>query len=54
MTIGGTLSATDSWAELASTGLINTTNGYGITVALVSKASRKAIAYGKGTVVAKT
>ena len=54
VTIGGVLSATDSWAELASTGLINTTNGYGITVALVSKASRKAIAYGKGTVVAKT
>ena len=54
VTIGGALTATDGWAELASTGLINTTNGYGITVALVSKASRKAIAYGKGTVVAKT
>ena len=54
VTIGGVLSATDSWAELASTGLINTTNGYGITVALVSKASRKAIAYGKGPVVAQT
>ena len=54
VTIGATLSATDSWAELASTGLINTTNNYKITVALVSKASRKAIAYGKGTVVAKT
>ena len=54
VSIGGALTATDGWAELASTGLINTTNGYGITVALVSKASRKAIAYGKGTVVAKT
>ena len=54
VTIGGVLAATDSWAELASTGLINTTNSYKITVALVSKASRKAIAYGTGTVVAKT
>ena len=54
VTIGGALTATDSWAELASTGLINTTNSYKITVALVSKASRKAIAYGTGTVVAKT
>ena len=54
VTIGATLSATDSWAELASTGLINTTNSYKISVALVSKASRKAIAYGTGTVVAKT
>lgn len=54
VTIGGTLASTDSWAELASTGLINTTNSYKITVALVSKATRKAIAYGTGTVVAKT
>ena len=44
----------DGWADLPADGLINTTNGYKITVALVSKASRKAIAYGKGTVVAKT
>ena len=54
VTIGGALTSTDSWAELASTGLISSTNGYKITVALVSKATRKAIAYGKGTVVAKT
>ena len=51
---GDALTSTDSWAELASTGLISSTNGYKITVALVSKATRKAIAYGKGTVVAKT
>ena len=53
VTIGGALTATDSWAELPATGLINTTNGYKISVALVSKATRKAIAYGTGTVVAK-
>ena len=54
VTIGGVLSATDSWAELASTGLISSTNSYKITVALVAKSNRKAIAYGTGTVVAKT
>ena len=54
VTIGGALTSTDSWAELASTGLISSTNNYKITVAMVSKATRKAIAYGKGTVVAKT
>ena len=53
VTIGGVLSATDSWAELASTGLISSTNGHKITVALVAKSNRKAIAYGTGTVVAK-
>ena len=53
VTIGGALTSTDSWAELASTGLISSTNGHKITVALVSKATRKAIAYGTGTVVAK-
>ena len=54
VTIGGTLAATDSWAELPADGKITTTNGYGITVALVAKSSRKAIAYGKGTVSAGT
>ena len=54
VTVGATLSATDSWAELASTGLISSTNGHKITVALVAKSNRKAIAYGTGTVVAKT
>ena len=53
VSVGGVLSATDSWAELPANGLISTTNGYGITVALVAKASRKAIAYGTGTVSAK-
>ena len=54
VTIGNALTSTDSWAELPATGLINTTNSYKITVALVSKATRKAIAYGTGTVTAKT
>ena len=54
VTIGGILAATDSWAELPADGKITTTNGYGITVALVAKSNRKAIAYGKGTVSAGT
>ena len=54
VTIGGTLAATDSWAELPADGNITTTNGYGITVAIVAKSNRKAIAYGKGTVSAGT
>ena len=54
VTIGGTLAATDSWAELPADGNITTTNGYKITVALVAKSNRKAIAYGKGTVSAGT
>ena len=52
-TIGGVLTSTDGWAELASTGLISSTNGHKITVALVAKSNRKVIAYGTGTVVAK-
>ena len=52
--VGDVLSATDSWAELASSGLISSTNGHKITVALVAKSNRKVIALGKGTVVAKT
>ena len=54
VTIGGTLAATDSWAELPADGKITTTNNYKITVALVAKSNRKAIAYGKGTVAAGT
>ena len=54
VTIGGTLAATDSWAELPADGKITTTNNYKITVALVAKSNRKAIAYGKGTVSAGT
>jgi hypothetical protein len=53
VTIGGALTSTDGWAELASTGLISSTNGHKITVAMVAKSNRKAIAYGTGTVVAK-
>ena len=52
--IGGTLAAADSWAELPADGKITTTNNYKITVALVAKSNRKAIAYGKGTVSAGT
>ena len=54
VTIGSALLATDSWAELPADGEITTTNGYGITVAIVAKSNRKAIAYGKGTVSAGT
>ena len=54
VTIGGTLAATDSWAELPADGKITTTNNYKITVALVAKSNRKAIAYGKGSVSAGT
>ena len=54
VTIGSALLATDSWAELPADGGITTTNGYGITVAIVAKSNRKAIAYGKGTVSAGT
>ena len=54
VTIGGTLAATDSWAELPADGKITTTNNYKITVALVAKNNRKVIAYGKGSVSAGT
>ena len=52
VSIGTALTSTDGWAELPATGLISTTNGYGITVALVG-ASGQPVAYGTGTVVAK-
>lgn len=51
--IGTKLTSTDSWADLPADGLISTTNGYKITVALVSVASGQPIAAGNGTVVAK-
>ena len=51
--IGTKLTATDGWADLPADGLISTTNGYAITVALVSVASGQPIASGNGTVVAK-
>jgi hypothetical protein len=54
VTIGTALTASDGWADLPSTGLISTTNGHKITVALVAASNNKPIAYGSGTVVAKT
>lgn len=51
--IGTKLTSTDSWADLPADGLISTTNGYKITVALVSVASGQPIAAGNATVVAK-
>lgn len=53
VSIGTKLLASDSWADLPSNGLISTTNGYNITVALIATASRQPVAYGTGTVVAK-
>ena len=53
VTVGGALSTTDSWADLPAGGLISTTNGYKITVALVAASNNKVLAYGTGTVAAK-
>lgn len=53
VSIGTKLTVADGWAELPADGLISTTNGYAITVALVSAASLQPIAKGTGTVVAK-
>jgi hypothetical protein len=52
VSIGTALTASDGWAELPATGLISTTNGYKISVALVG-ANGQPVAYGTGTVVAK-
>ena len=54
VTIGTAMTTANGWAELPSDGLISTTNGHKITVALVSAASLKAVAYGSGDVAAKT
>ena len=51
--IGTKLTTTDGWADLPADGLISTTNGHKITVALVSEASGQPIASGNATVVAK-
>ena len=51
---GTALTAANGWAELPATGLISTTNGYEITVALVAGGSNLPVAYGSTTVVAKT
>ena len=53
VTFGTALTATDGWAEMPAGGLISTTNGYKITVALVGKASNLPVAAGNTTVVAK-
>lgn len=53
VSIGTKLLATDSWADLPADGLISTTNGYKLTVALISAASRQPVAYGTADVVAK-
>ena len=51
--IGTKLTSTDGWADLPASGLVSTTNGYGITVALTA-ANGQPIAAGNTTVVAKT
>jgi hypothetical protein len=53
VSIGTALKASDGWADLPADGLISTTNGYKISVALVA-ANGQPIAYGTGTVAAKT
>lgn len=52
VSIGTALTSTDGWADLPANGLISSTNGYKITVALVA-ANGQPVAYGAGTVVAK-
>ena len=51
---GTALTAAGGWAELPASGLISTTNGYKITVALVAGGSNLPVAYGTTDVVAKT
>ena len=51
--IGTALKATDGWADLPASGLISTTNGYKVTVALVAKTTGQPISYGTATVAAK-
>lgn len=50
--IGTKLTATDGWADLPASGLISTTNGYKITVALTA-ANGQPVAAGNATVAAK-
>lgn len=51
--VGTALRSADGWADLPADGLISTTNGYKIAVALVSEASGQPVASGTATVVAK-
>lgn len=53
VTVGTKLAAADGWADLPASGLISTTNGYLITVA-VTAANGQPVAAGNTTVVAKT
>jgi hypothetical protein len=53
VTIGTALAASDGWADLPANGLISTTNGYKLTVALVAVTNNKPIATGNATVAAK-
>ena len=53
VTIGTALTAADGWADLAANGLISTTNGYKLTVALVAATNNKPISTGTATVSAK-
>lgn len=50
--IGTALTAADGWADLPASGLVNTTNGYAITVALTAQ-NGQPLASGNTTVVAK-
>lgn len=52
VSIGTALTSAGGWADLPANGLISSTNGYKITVALVA-ANGQPVAYGTGTVVAK-
>ena len=52
VTVGTKLTTTDGWADLPASGLINTTNGYKVTVA-VTAANGQPVAAGNTTVVAK-
>ena len=54
VTFGTALTTTNGWADLPASGLINTTNGYKVTVAIVGKDSLLPLAAGDATVVAKT
>ena len=53
VTIGTPLTVANGWADLPADGLISTTNGHKITVALVAATNRKPIATGDATVSAK-
>lgn len=52
VTVGTALTASDGWADLPASGLISTTNGHKITVALTAQ-NGQPIAAGNTTVVAK-